>query len=70
MDAKQEIIVVEDGGWGTQQEQHQIDEPQDKGHSQLANAADVKEDRASQETEKHAPDEVLGGEGDSRGSVG
>lgn len=70
MDTKQEIVVVEDGGWGTQQKQHQIDEPQHKGHSQLADAADVKEHRAGQETEKRAPDEVLRGEGDSGGSAG
>lgn len=60
MDAQQQIIVVKYGGWGTQQEQHQIDEAQDKGHSQLADAADVQEDRAGQKTQQHVPDEVLG----------
>lgn len=68
MDTKQQVIVVKDGGWGAQQKQHQIDEPQDKDHGQLPDAADVQEHRAGQETQQHAPNEVLGGDGS--GGVG
>ena len=68
MDAQQEVIVVKDGGWGTQQKQHQINEPQDKGHGQLPDTTDVQEDRAGQETQQHVPNEVLRSEG--RGSLG
>lgn len=75
MDAKQQIIVVKDGGWGPQQKQHQIDEPQDKDHGQLPDATDVQEDRAGQQTQQHVPDEVLEataeavlGEGRSQGA--
>lgn len=59
MDAKQQVVVVEDGGWGAQQKQHQVDEPQDKDHGQLPDATDVQEDRAGQQTQQHVPDEVL-----------
>lgn len=62
MDTKQQVVVVKDGGWGAQQKQHQIDEPQDKDHGQLSNAADVQEDRAGQETQQHVPNEVLRGQ--------
>lgn len=41
MDTKQQVIVVKDGGWGAQQKQHQIDEPEDKDHCQLPDATDV-----------------------------
>lgn len=68
MDAQQEVIVVKDGGRGTQQKQHQIDEPQDKDHGQLPNTTDVQEDRAGQETQQHVPNEVLRSKG--RGSLG
>lgn len=75
MDAKQQVIVVEDGGWGAQQKQHQVDEPQDKDHGQLPDATDVQEDRAGQQTQQHVPDKVLGatagevlGEGRSQGA--
>lgn len=68
MDTKQQVIVVKDGGWGAQQKQHQIDEPQDKDHGQLPDAADVQEDRAGQETQQHVPNEVL--RGDGSGGVG
>lgn len=75
MDAKQQIIVVKDGGWGAQQKQHQIDEPQDEDHGQLPDATDVQEDRAGQQTQQHVPDKVLGatakevlGEGRSQGA--
>lgn len=60
MDAKQQVIVVKDGGWGTQQKQHQIDEPQDQDHGQLPDAVDVQEDRAGQQTQQRVPDKVLG----------
>lgn len=68
MDAQQEVIVVKDGGWGTQQKQHQINEPQDKDHGQLPDTTDVQEDRAGQETQQHVPNEVLRSKG--RGSLG